>query len=47
MSKRVPGLIRRPKTGGGFEWHIDKGSRIMDDFVRALAQTTRKKPPDT
>jgi len=24
MSKRVPGLIRRPKAGGGFEWHIDK-----------------------
>ena len=24
MSKRVPGLIRRPKSGGGFEWHIDK-----------------------
>jgi len=23
MSRRVPGLIRRPKAGGGFEWHID------------------------
>src|SRR2546423_10250391 len=23
MSKRVPGLIRRPKADGGFEWHID------------------------
>jgi integrase len=28
MSKYVPGLIRRPKAGGGFEWHIDK--RIKD-----------------
>lgn len=24
MSKRVPGLIKRPKANGGFEWHIDK-----------------------
>jgi len=28
MSKHVPGLIKRPKAGGGFEWHIDK--RIKD-----------------
>jgi len=28
MSKYVPGLIRRPKASGGFEWHIDK--RIKD-----------------
>jgi hypothetical protein len=28
MSKYVSGLIKRPKTGGGFGWHIDK--RIKD-----------------
>jgi integrase len=29
-------LTTRAKAGGGFEWHIDKRIRIMDDFVKAL-----------
>jgi integrase len=51
MSKRVPGLIKRPKAGGGFEWHIDKriknhgrlcDSTGTDDEEKAAAYLTKR-----
>jgi hypothetical protein len=43
MSKRVPGLIRRPKAGGGFEWHIDKCiDQIHNETFKPYIETRRK-----